>query len=374
MRGEAALPVLHPSDVIGSTFDSLEYYSRFPGGDFVLSDDWPSLSLVEISNKIFDMENIEVWREDILDFLTLALLGNGTHSLPTDVDWSGIADKLSIFYIKSFKDSTSRKARMKAQRANYYIRAMLAFSAMPSGNILDEEKIDVDHPWDFYYDNGNSVFVGSGTADNVFVNPGREDVASFQLDKPTQMSKLGDGIFAFGSLYSIGWYELTIGKHPVHYSHTRPVILVFERSGDQFCVDIDGLIFSKTSRDIVSRIPVHIAWRARRIDECIFVSDLSAPQTLVKVDINNWSCTIINTGPVLLVNDLCSTQGGFYVIDKMQGHVFYFDEEFKFISKDLSFGLGYGFISDPISICTVENHIHILSWLGNRITIMNKFS
>ncbi len=371
--GKAALPILYPSDVIDSVLDSLEYYSRFPGGEFVLSADWPSLSLVDISKRIFDMGNVGVWSEDILDTLTLALFENGTNGLPSDVDWSGIADKLSILYIKRFKDSKSRKVRMKAQRANYYIRAMLAFGAMPSGNIVDELKIDVDHPWDFNYDNGNLIVIGSGTAENVFINPQRKDGASFRLDKPTQISKLGDGIFAFGSPYSNGWHELTFGKRPVHYQHTRPVILVFERNGEQFCVDIDGLIFSKTSRDIVSRIPVHIAWRARCINKYIFVSDLSTPQTLVKVDIDNWSCTVINTGPVLLANDLCSTQGGFYVIDKMQGHVFYFDEEFKFVSKDLSFGLGYGFISDPISICTVDSHIHILSWLGDRITIMKKF-
>ncbi len=374
MRGRADLPILYPSDVIGSALDSLEYYSRFPGGEFVLSSDWPSLCLIDISNKIFDLWSVEVWSEDILDTLTLALYKNGTHGLPLGVDWSAIADKLSLFYITSFKDYENRKLRMKAQRANYYIRAMLSLGVVPSANIVEERKIEVGHPWDFCYDNGNSLFLGSGTAENVFINPGQKNGASFRLDKPTQISKLDDGIFSIGSLYSNGWCEFAFGKLPVRYSHNRPVILVFEKNSEQFCVDIDGAIFSKTSRNIVSRIPVNIAWRARCINKCIFVSDLSTPQTLIKVDIENWSCSVINSGPVLLTNDLCKTEGGFFVIDKMQGHVFFFDEEFKYISKDLSFGLGYGFISDPISICTVDSYIHILSWLGDRITILKKFS
>ena len=157
MRGRTVHPILYPSDVINSALDSFECYSRFPGGEFVLSADWPSISLMDISNRIFDMGNAEAWSEDILDTLTLALFNSGTIGLPSDVDWSAVADKLSVFYINSFKDSKSRKVRMKAQRANYYIRAMLACDAKPSGNFVDERKIAVGHPWDFLYDNKNPM-------------------------------------------------------------------------------------------------------------------------------------------------------------------------------------------------------------------------
>lgn len=373
MLGEAKQRVICPSDIINAAYNSLEYYSVFPGGDFSLSADWPSYNLKEIAKQLEVLGKIENRHAEIIDRLTLALLAHGAQPLPSEFEWHVLADKLALLYIGEFRNPESRQLRMKVQRANYYIRSMIDFGAEPSLEFIEERRIAVSHPWDFQYIDGGEIFIGSGDGANVHLNSDNFGKTSFRLGMPTQIAKLSDEQIAFCSLYQDGWYELIQGRSPIYYPHDRPVVLVFLKNNEEYFLDIDGGIFLKTSRQMVLRLPVQIAWRARCIGGSIFVSDLSVARSLVVLVLDGWKVSLINTSPVLLTNDLCAAPDGYYLIDKMQGRIYLFDGEFRFLKYRLAFGFGSGGLSDPIAVCMKDDNIHILSWIGDRVTIIRKF-
>ena len=374
MLGEVKRRGVCPSDIINSTHNYLNSYLVFPGGDFTLSTDWPSYDLSEIAKQLEILGSIESGSESIIDKLTLALLAHGAQRLPSEFEWDVLADRLALLYIKGFRNLDRCHLRTKAQRANYYIRSMIDDGAEPDCEIIEERRIAVSHPWDFQYIDGGEIYVGSGDGANIYLHAGCFGQTSFRLGMPTQIAKLSEERIAFCSCYRDGWYELDQGQSPIYYPHDRPVVLVFSKNNEEYFLDVDGGIFSKISRQMVLRLPVHIAWRARCIGGFVFVSDCSVARSLVVLELEGWEVSLVNTGPVLLTNDLCAApQGGYYLIDKMQGRIYLFDDEFRFMRARLAFGLGYGFLSDPIAICMNRDNIHVLSWLGDRVTVVRQF-
>jgi hypothetical protein len=371
--GEFKQKVLCPEDIINSGYNSLDYYSVFPGGDFTLSSDWPSCSLTEIANQLEVSGRLEYSSIDIIDNLVLSLLLHGARRLPAEIEWNVLADKLALLYIRELGHPESRQLRMKAQRANYYLRYLIDIDVEPDCEILEERHLDIRNPWDFQYIEDGEVFVGSGNGPNIYLNYLGEQQTSLRLEMPTQVDKLSDNRVAFGSCYHNGWYELTHGQSPCYYSHDRPVVLVFTKGGDEYFLDVDGGIFSKKNRKRVLRLPVRTAWRARCVGNKVFISNEGSAKSLLLLELEGWKVSLVDTVPVLLMNDLCAAPGGYYLIDKMQGRIYMFDSNFKFMNSKLAFGLGYGFLSDPVSIRMHKDNIHVLSWLGDRITVVRSF-
>ena len=149
--------------------------------------------------------------------------------------------------------------------------------------------------------------------------------------------------------------------------------MIFESNGNEYFLDIDGGVFTKSGHTKILQLPVCIAWRARCLSEKVFVSDLGSAQSIISLDLNSWEISIVDTSPVLLMNDICVFDDTYYMIDKMQGKVFKFDMNFNFLEPRLNFGFKPGFTSDPISICIKDDQIHILSWLSDRISVLDRF-
>ena len=60
----------------------------------------------------------------------------------------------------------------------------------------------------------------------------------------------------------------------------------------------------------------------------------------------------------------------FYLIDKMQGHIFKFDYCFNYMDKRMYFGKSPSRLYDPIAIRNVDNKLYVLSWLtGNMVAV-----
>jgi hypothetical protein len=374
VRGESEQRVVFPDEITDAVLDSLDWYSLFPGGNFKLSIDWPSFDLAGVAKTLRLPECAAASLEDNIDKLTLALLVHGLNRLPgTALEWEILAENLSLLYIDGFKRLESRELRMKAQRANYYIRLLIDFHVEYSTEINEERSTGINYPWDLLFVDGGEVYIGSGEGENVFITSENFEQTSFRVALPTQLTKLGQKRIAVGSLYSDGWYEFGPRQNVVHYSHDCPVVLLFERKAEEYFLDVNGGIYAKATRQKMMQIAVHSAWRARCIDGTIFISDLAAAKTLVTIKLEEWTVAKVDIGPVLLMNDLCSAPGGYYLIDKMQGRIFKFDSKFKFLTSKLGFGTRYGCISDPISLSIHDGKIHILSWLGNKVTIMDKF-
>lgn len=373
MLGEFKKKILYPEDIIDSGYNSLDYYSVFPGGDFTLSLDWPTFDLLEVAKKLEDLEDLGNDLEGTIDQITLALLAHGEQNLSSEFEWNVLADDLSLLYISGFNTSISRQLRMKAARANYYLRYLIDIEVEPDCEIIEERHLDICNPWDFHCIEDREVFIGSGNGPNIYLNYLGQQQTSLRIEMPTQVDKLSDDRVAFGSCYHNGWYELTHGESPIYYTHDRPVVLVFVKGGEEYFLDVDGGIFSKKNRKKVLRLPVHTAWRARCVGDKVFISDYGSAESLLMLELDGWKVLLVDTVPVLLMNDLCAAPGGYYLIDKMQGRIYMFDHNFKFINSKLAFGLGYGFLSDPISIRMYNDNIHVLSWLGDRITVVRSF-
>ena len=245
MLGKLKQRVVCPSDIINSALNSLEYYSLFPGGDFTLSADWPSHDLLEIAKLFEGSRSTESGQESIIDTLTLALLAHGAQCLPSEFEWELLADKLSLIYINGFRQLGSRQLRMKAQRANYYIRSMIDFNADLSCEIIEDRRIAISQPWDFLYIDGGEIYIGSGDGANIYINSDYFGHRSFRLKMPTQLAKLGEERIAICSLYHDGWYELDERESPIYCHHDRPVVLVFAKNDEEYFLDIDGGMLSE---------------------------------------------------------------------------------------------------------------------------------
>ena len=374
MPGESKRRIVFPYQITDSFSDSLNWYELFPGGDFDLSDDWPSHDLLRAAKRLTYIDTHSDKSEQNIDALTLALLSHGNCSLPANFEWELLAKQLSLLYIQGFKGKISRKLRMKAQRANYYLRALIDFDLDISMEIREEKCTPVKFPWDILFIDGNEVYIGSGKENNILIQSNiLKQKKSFRVEMPTQLTRVQKNKIAIGSLYSCGWYEFSLGENVIHYFHHCPVILVFERKAEVYILDVRGGIYTKTSRKKIIQVDVHSAWRARYLKDKIFISDLADAKNLIQIDITDWSVRKIDISPVLLMNDLCGNPGGFYLIDKMQGRIFKYDDSFNFLGSKLGFGFRYGCISDPISVRVHEDQIYIVSWLGNKVTIMDKF-
>jgi hypothetical protein len=371
--GEIERQVLFPQQITDAVTNSLNWYEFFPGGKFVLSPNWPSQDLLAVAKRLacIDWKGKEL--EQHIDDLTLALLAHGNHKLPDKFEWQLVAKELSLLYIHCFKYANTRRLRMKAQRANYYLRFLIDCNLNTLNESLDEKSTLVNFPWDMLFSDGYEVYIGSGVNENVFIKSTYSECKSLYVEKPTQLTKLQHDKIAIGSLYHAGWYEVCLEGQLVQYYHHRPVVLVFLRNAECCFLDVDGGVYTKDTRKKIIQINVGCAWRARCLDGKIFISDLTSPETLLQIDITDWSINKINVSPVLLVNDVCLQKDGYYLIDKMQGRIFKFDHCFKFLESRLSFGFGFGSLSDPISIKVHKNRIYLLSWLVGKLTIMDQF-
>ena len=99
------------------------------------------------------------------------------------------------------------------------------------------------------------------------------------------------------------------------------------------------------------------------------IIDWSFPGGLFRFNIENFKIDIIKIPKILIVNDICKFNKTYYIIDKMQGSVFSFDESFKFLKRKLNFGKEPERLYDPISIFMENEELCIISWLNK---YMNK--
>ncbi|MDO8877149.1 MAG: hypothetical protein Q7V40_13730 [Pseudolabrys sp.] len=337
----------------------------------MLGADWPSLDLKDLGGRLDGVTFGSLVEEDI-DPLSLALLALGENSLPPGIDWHGIATQLSLLYAFHLKPGGERRARMRAARANFYLRDRIDAEAPECPDLIDERRFPQPFVWDWL-----PLPEGELVADSSELNVsyrGRDGAAaSARMGLPTQIDSLGSGRYSLSSCYSDGWYEWTGPDCHEFHGHPRPVVLVFAVHGGVHFLDRDGAIYRAGTGEKVARIGVEAVWRARLVGTNIYISDWGDPRVLTVVDTNTWSYDRIGTGPVLLTNDICKIGDRFYVIDKMQGRVFSFDDGFKPLDARMSFGKGRGELFDPITLRVHQGNLCVLSWLTGALATIRPF-
>ena len=363
---------LQPDDILGATESSFGFYALLPGDEPRLCTDWPRGDLAELGGALTRSAEISADDEQAIDKLSLALLALGAGPLPDGIDWRATADALSLLYARHLKPDGVRRIRMKAARSNFYLRDRLDASIADGANIIDERRFSQPFVWDWLPLPEGELSADSSDLNVSYRAPDGKSV-SVRLGLPTQIDMLGHGRCSLTSCYRAGWYAWNRPDSQEFYNHPHPVVLVFAARGELHFLDRAGCIYRVGSDEPVARIPVDAVWRARLLDARVYVSDWSEPRTLTVVNTHDWRHGKIDTGPVLITNDICQVDDRFYVIDKMQGRVFSFDEQFVPIDACMSFGKGRGRLFDPITLRVHNGNICVLSWLTGALATIRPF-
>lgn len=352
---------------------SFQYYQLLPSDGLALEDDWPAADLVGIGTSLSLPGGVERGNESDIDALVFALLAHGAMPLPDGVDWKSLADRLSLLYANQLKSDGSRALRMKAARANFFLRDLLDISMCSTAAILHERRFPDGFVWDWLPWTGGEIIADSRNR-NIHYRPGPErDWQSVSMGLPTQMDIVEGRRVAVTSCYSDGWYKWTPDDRAQFFEHHCPVVLAFDFQGDGFFLDRHGAVFREGYPQPHVRLPVDTVWRARLVDGRVFVSDWSEPGRLSVLDTDGWQISAIDSGPVLLTNDLCKVGETYYVIDKMQGRVFSYDANFVPKGERMSFGKGAGCLYDPITLRFHQGNLCVLSWLTGALTGISPF-
>ena len=357
---------------LGSEESSFSFYKILPSDNVRLEPDWPSLNLIHVAQNIQFLEGGSA-DEVSIDMLSCALLKHGANPLPQGVDWTSLAGQVSIQYMRQFKRDGNRRLKMKAQRANFFLRDLIDLKLDESANVLARRSLSDVFPWDWLLFEDGEVIVDSSTGLNVRFRRTSDKEIGFRLGLPTQIDLLSKRRLAISSCYSNGWWDWDLDSEPVWRPHSWPVVLAFTHEGDTYCLDSKGALFLFGSELPLLRLPVTTAWRARLVDGRIFVSELSEPRRLTVLDTDGWQVSVIDGGPVLLLNDLCKVGETYYAIDKMQGSVFSYDANFVPKGRRLSFGKGFGCLYDPIALRFERDTLCVLSWLTGALTEISLF-
>jgi hypothetical protein len=361
--------VQHYTKKMSKEHNPLTFYSNFesPQPDCVIRAN--ELEHRILKSIIAKTDNLTRFRLEDLETFNYALTLENYLIYKDEFNWLEIATNLSFFYANCFKlEHIAKNTRMKAQLLNYRIRSFLTVDEAPSNLVQKELSSPVDYPWDMLVDASSTIFVGSGNKPNLRIDS-KGSCRTFFAGKPTQVDKISQDTVAICSAYSDGWYELVNYCDLKYHFHNRPVVIVFNNQNELFLMDIDGRVYKNNFKTLAATIQVGIAWRARFVNNNLFISDLHRPGALLKVNPFNLRMSVINIDPVIILNDICSFGDHYFLVDKMQGHVFIFSKDFKFIGKYLDFGNRYGFLCDPISIKCVGQSVYIVSWLGDRVTV-----
>lgn len=363
---------ISPSDILleGGAF---QYYHLLPSDDLALASDWPVVDVRDIGAQLSAPSGVEQGNERDIDALVLAMLAHGGNQLPDGIDWKSLADRLSLLYARQLKADGSRILRMKAARANFFLRDLLDISVDKDEVVLGERRFSNSFVWDWLPWHDGEI-IADCRGDNVHYRSGLEhDWQSLPAGLPTQMDSLPGAGVAVASCYSDGWYKWIPGVSVEAFPHDCPVVLVFDFQGDCFFLDRNGSVFRQGHLQPMLSLPVDMVWRARFVDGKVFVSDWSEPRRLTVLDTDGWQISVIDSGPVLLTNDLCKVGDTYYVIDKMQGRVFSYDRNFSPKDSRMSFGKGPGCLYDPITLRFHRGNLSVLSWLTGALTEISLF-
>lgn len=354
--------------------DSFHYYQFLPSDARELEDDWPSVDLVAIGRRLSAPGWPGPGAENDLDALTCSLFAHGANSLPRSVDWHSLADSVSMVYARQLKSDGVRSLRMKAARANFFLRDLMDVGRDVADGYLGERRFARGFTWDWLPWREGEVIADSG-AENVHYHPpgADKDVQSLALGLPTQFDVLTHAHIAVTSCYSPGWHEWMPGNAARFHAHHCPVTLSFSLGNDRFFLDRNGAVFHLGSDKPICRLPVDAVWRARLVEGKVFVSDWSEPRRITVLDTDGWGISIVDSGPVLLMNDLCKVDATYYVIDKMQGRIFSYDERFMPKEARMSFGKGAGRLYDPITLRFHHGNLRVLSWLTGALAEIKAF-
>ncbi len=355
-------------DFVNTGLDSLSWYDLLPGDGASINDIPEAVSIDQLRERLLSTDRLKPLD---IDLLAAHLLGITKPIKPLN-SWKVLAQHISRFMSEQLKANGNRSLRMRAQRLNYYIEALIAERPSESDKqlLIAEKNLKGMKPWDFVKHHGATWWISSG-APNIY-RDNDNHLEQWTLDLPTQLDPLPNGDLSVGSLYSNG--ALLHGVNGwSRLSHPHPVPLIFIRNGTRFFVDRHGRVWRDLPRQQVGQASCKQVHFARYFNGIVYCMDNSDYGNITLFDMEASISRGYSVLPVQVCNDIAVTDEYCYLIDKQQGSVFKFDRCFNFVSRALSFGREEACLLDPVSLRRYRDKLLVTSWLANKVTILRCF-
>ncbi len=361
--------VIPYAQFVDASLDSLTWYDLLPGDGVLVSGLEDSPSAAEIADQLLTTAIDDI---DQIDLLAARLL-NGCASIDAYPAWPELSLRLSKTMSRNLTATGSRSLRMRTQRLIYYLQTIIdsdrndGFAHL----LVSEKKLGGNKPWD-YLQQADAEWWLTSDKNNIHQRCADGTSRHWSLGLPTQIDPLTDGRIAIGSLYTREAL-LTDGEDWEVIKHEAPVVLVFEHGGKRLFLDHFGVLWQdQPRRQIMSteRPQVHFA---RHFDAVVYLLDNGDFGHISTVDLITGSVNRIPVLPVQVCNDLVSANGAFYLIDKQQGSVFKFNQNWEYQSRALLFGRGKGCLQDPVAIRAHRDRLQVVSWLSGQLTELKCF-
>lgn len=349
-----------------AALDSLYWYDRLPGDGVSVCEIPDSRSVDQLRDELLSAKELNLAE---IDLLAARLLGRSV-PLANHLRWKELAQRLSRAMSEQLTASGNRALRMRVQRLNYYIEALIIDSLSDQRLVTSECTLQAEKPWDYVEHLSAKWWVSSGSP-NIYRDDGAL-LEQWTLGLPTQLDPLPDRRIAAGSIYSNGAYIHDGYKWQV-LAHDAPVPLVFEYDSELFFLDHLGQLWRNNPRQPIGSVPCRQVHFARHFNDVVYCLDNSDYGHITTFNMAHKSCKRYSVQPVQVCNDLVVSAQYCYLIDKQQGSVFKFDLNFQFLERRLQFGRKETQLLDPVSIRMAENHLQVVSWLSQKLTQLRIF-
>ena len=361
---------LSVKEFIDSHQNSLTWYDMLPGQGFEITGDIDERTAAAVADVMLSLPSID--SVEVIDLLAIKIL-NSCPSIEYYSNWFELSVKLSELMANNLNASGDRSTRMKAQRLNYYLQMVLDRDKNIDwfNGHYTEKTLWGSKPWDYYRSSEGEWWITSDDKNIHYLGPDGTK-KSWSIGLPTQIDPQPDGKIAIGSLYTNG---AIIGDrdHWEVINHESPVILVFEYQGRRLFLDVRAQIWEDSPRTIVEHPICEQVHFARYFDGVVYILNNGNFGYITSFDLRTGKIELHSTFPVLVCNDIVATKNGFYLIDKQQGSVFKFDENWQFKDKVFKFGEGSGCLMDPVALRLDNNNFYAISWISARLTTFSMF-
>lgn len=336
-------------------------YLQMLDNSLVVSCDFTKKDICKLAEKIINIDPNDINLEQQLEYLFVELIRNKKIPLSKNINWELVCEKCAIIYTRNLNKKKQRSLRTKAIRNNFLIREMIDKYKETNRNKTHSEEIGL-FVWDFKTYLDKKILITSDKKNlKIFSQNFKKE---FNIGLPTQIDILSDGNITIGSAYSKGFFHYKKNGSLVFENSSVPIITTFKYDKDFFVLKKNGLLIKNEKSFFNLKKFSNSIWKARFIKPNLIVMDWSKPKCLLMLNLENLEMEIVELPEVYIPNDICKYKNNYYVVDKMQGSIFSFDESFKFRSKCLQFGKNPGMLYDPISICAENRKLCVISWLN----------
>ena len=94
-------------DLLGTSAPFV-YYNFLPTDEYTLAGDWPDFDLKHLAHSLLCLDTFNEIDHSQIDDLTLALVKNGSHPLPLEINWDDVARLFVDLYAHNLLPGGSR--------------------------------------------------------------------------------------------------------------------------------------------------------------------------------------------------------------------------------------------------------------------------